>query len=212
MSCITSPCVFISQPWHPSWAHVSFGPRPRADFKLGFVYHWISRLQAHNITSYSGPIRVLAFWKWKIAARPLTPNTFFNYQSVQVPGASVCFIYLKAAEGNALSASMCFHIVSLVQFYTRALNRFDSKHVKSLKITANCNLRVLSPLTSPPPRQSNVTPDYLYNPDLDIYFKIIAMGRGKLSLGLGGLCSITWHMPSVLLSLQIVFKDAELCM
>lgn len=36
------------------------------------------------------------------------------------------------------------------------------------------------------------------------------MGQRKPSLGLGGLYSITWHMPVVLLSQQIVFNDAEL--
>lgn len=34
-------CVFISQPWHPSWNHVSFGFHSRANFKLGFLGHWI---------------------------------------------------------------------------------------------------------------------------------------------------------------------------
>lgn len=61
------PCVFISQPWHRSWIHVSFGLRSRADFKLGFLCHWIKAAKSKTFSSYYGPFKVLVFLKWKMA-------------------------------------------------------------------------------------------------------------------------------------------------
>lgn len=51
-----------------------------------------------------------------------------------------------------------------------------------------------------------MTVHYLYNPDLYVYFKTISMGEGKTDPWIKrGLNSITWHMPLLLLSPQIVF-------
>ena len=63
--------------------------------------------------------------------------------------------------------------------------------MKSLKIATFCNPRVFLPshhyhiISNSQMRLQSA--HYLYNPDLDIYFKTIAMGQRKPSLGLGGI-------------------------
>lgn len=76
-------------------------------------------------------------------------NTFYSsYHPVQAPAACVCLVYLMVAELKVLSASMYFHIVSLVQFYTLASKRIHRKSMKSLKIAAFSNLRAEPHITT----------------------------------------------------------------
>lgn len=107
-------------------------------------------------------------------------------------------------------------IMSLAQFYTLASNRFQHKGMKSLKIATLCNPWVLHPSHQYHLKQSNVTSDCSLSlqPWLGYLFQNHCHGTEKtepwIRGGGGGLCSITGHMPSVLLSSHIVFKDVDL--
>lgn len=188
----------------------------------GLISSWVfsvteSRLQSpRHFVLIMAPLRFWYFWneKWH---RTINSNTLQHLKvsrhPIQAPGAHVCFLSLKVAEWNVLSASAYFHIMSPVQFYTLASNRFHLKAWNHLKLQPTATPEYFFPdITSSHLNQWNMTSDCslsLTNPDFDIYFKTIAMGQRKPSLGLGG-WSITGHMPSVLLSSHIVFKDAEL--
>lgn len=53
-NCLMFLSVFISQPWHRSWIHVSSGLRSRADFKLGFSLS----------LNHGCKIQDIWFWLW----------------------------------------------------------------------------------------------------------------------------------------------------
>lgn len=152
----------------------------------GLISSWVfsvteSRLQSpRHLVLIMAPLRFWYFWneKWH---QTINSNTLQHLKvsrhPIQAPGAHVFFLNLKVAEWNGLSASVYFHIMSPVQFYTLASNRFHlkawnhfpditSSHLNQWNMTSECSLS-------------------LTNPDFDIYFKTIAMGQ-KTEPWIGG--------------------------
>lgn len=113
---------------------------PNLDTLLGFMFHmgsiqglissWDvsitgSRLKAPNILFLLWSNKYFRIFEMKNGSWISTLTRFCIWKSaIQASRAYVCFIYVKVAEWDVLSASVYFHIMSLAQFYTLASNRF----------------------------------------------------------------------------------------
>lgn len=153
----------------------------------GLISSWVfsvteSRLESPKhfvLIMASFRFRYFLKWKWHQTISSRMPQHLeASRHPFQAPGARVCFLYVKVA---VLCAAVWFHIMSLVQFYTRASNTFHLKAWNHLKLQPSVTPEYFFPdTTSSHLIQWNVTSDF------DIYFKTTAMGQRKLSLGLGG--------------------------
>lgn len=124
-----------------------------------------------------------------MAANP--PNTL-SYLKPTLPRPSFWSICLfSLPQGSRLKCTFCFCVFS----YRKSGTVLHFRLQKDLTVKAWNHLK-LQPFVTPDhffpyittTSNSQIllqTVHYLYNPDIDIYFKTIAMGQRKLSLGLG---------------------------
>lgn len=85
-SCLTSPCVFISQPWHTSWIHVSFGLSAKAAVCLSLDQGCKPRTNVQLL--WRADTYFLPVLKCK------TPSIQHQNKHLE---ASVCLLYQRAA-------------------------------------------------------------------------------------------------------------------
>lgn len=147
---------------------------------------------------------MISSWDFSIAASRLrAQNSLFSLLPVKNVGISVMknsskplafkVSYSKILAFVFVTWRQQSEILLLCVFISRAWSNFTLRLQTDFTVKAWNHLK-LRPFVTPECLLLHVsksrlwlqTAHYLYNPDLDIYFKTTAMGQRKLSLGLGG--------------------------